>query len=108
MSTQALNLNRTPRPIPTVSEPPLIGSTRLIQDDPLVLLEKVSAECGDIGRFHVGPIPILVVNSPELVQSVLVDHADAFDKGDPLHRAVAPIARDGLFGSEATLHRSHR
>lgn len=106
MGIQAMN--PTPRRVPTVSEPPLIGSIGLIQDDPLVLLKKMAAECGDIGRFHVGPIPVLVVNSPELVQAVLVDHADAFDKGDPLHRAVAPVARDGLFGSEGTLHRRQR
>jgi cytochrome P450 len=94
--------------IPHLREPFLLGSARAMQTDALAVLRQLAAECGSIGHFRLGPFPVVFVNSPALIQGVLVDQAAAFDKGPALHRAVRPVVRAGLFNSEDPLHRQQR
>ena len=96
------------RPIPRVHEVSPLGSARLLQTDVLAFLNRLADECGDLGHFRLGPFPVLFLNNPDLIQGVLVDQADAFDKGPALHRAVRPVVQAGLFNSEDPLHRRQR
>src|SRR5256885_952266 len=65
--------------IPNIREYPLIGSFPAFMRDRLNFLLYIAQE-GDVCSFHIGPVPIVLFNKPEHVQSVLVEHADDFYK----------------------------
>jgi cytochrome P450 len=96
------------KPIPHVAEPPLIGSMNAFQKDRLSLFRRVSATYGDIARMNFGPFPVIFINAPDLVQQVLVEHAQDFDKGLVLHRAFTPIIGNGLVNNEGDSWRVQR
>src|SRR3954470_23078878 len=60
---------------------PLIGNLLELRRDPAALLRRVLAECGDVGAFTIGPRAVTVVASAELAREVLIDDADAYEKG---------------------------
>jgi cytochrome P450 len=76
--------------------------------DPLGLLVRLAGEFGDVGQFHYGPARVYLFNSPELVRSVLVEHADAFDKGLFFHNAFRPVVGNGLVNAEGEFWRGQR
>jgi cytochrome P450 len=49
-----------------------------LRDDPLLFLERVYEDCGDVGQVRVGPVPIVFVSSAELARWVLVEKAQLF------------------------------
>ena len=61
--------------IPHIPELPLVGSFFAFRDQRLALLSRVGATCGDIGRFSVGPQPIIFLNAAGLIHDLLVTHA---------------------------------
>ncbi len=95
---------QTPKTIPFLAERPLIGSLRAFMHDRLGMLDQL-AQVGDVCGFHLGPIPILLFNKPEHVQTILVEHAYDFSKGKLMHKA---IKSNGLFVSEGDFHRKQR
>ncbi len=96
------------KPIQNVEEIPLLGSLPGFNRDHLGFVLAVARACGDVGRFHFGPFPILLFNTSELVHSVLVEHANDFDGGPVRHKAFGPVIGNGLFNSEGELHRRQR
>ena len=87
--------------IPGAREPLVIGSMHALRKDPLGLLVRLAGEFGDVGQFHYGPRRVYLFNSPELVRSVLVEHADAFDKGAFYHNALrSPAAGSSSGGGQ--------
>ncbi|HMA37831.1 MAG TPA: cytochrome P450 [Chloroflexia bacterium] len=94
--------------IPGIQEPPLVGIMHAFQSDPLGVLTRLARECGDLGRFHYGPFLVYFCNAPELAHSVLVEHADAFDKGFAFHNALRPMIGNGLVNSEGMFWRRQR
>jgi cytochrome P450 len=87
---------------------PLIGNLWELRRDPAALLRRVLAECGDVGAFTVGPRAVTVVASAELAREVLVDDADAYEKGPVVRSFSRPILGDGLISIENARHREHR
>lgn len=98
----------TTRPIPTIQEPPVIGSLAAFAGDRLALLRRIARECGDVGSCHVGPSRLVLFNAPELVHAILVEHAYEFDAGPIRHAAFQPVIGNGLLNSEGELHRRQR
>lgn len=98
----------TGRSLPAVRELPLVGSALIMRRDYLAFLDRVVAQCGDAGRFHFGPLPGVVFNAPDAARQVLVEQADAFDKGPLLRRAFRYIRNNGIFILEGEPHRRHR
>jgi cytochrome P450 len=96
------------KPIPRIPERPLVGSLGAFQRDRLALLQDIGARCGDVGMMHFGPFPAVVMNRPDLVQAVLVDHGADFDKGLVFRAALRPFLGEGLFTSEGEFHRKQR
>jgi cytochrome P450 len=87
------------------------GAARLlftINRDRLGTVQRIADECGDIGSFGFGPLCMVLANSSDLFQAILVEHADAFEKGAVLRRVVEPIFGHGLFTSEGELWRRQR
>src|SRR5438552_4563705 len=103
-----ITTDKQEKSIPAIKYLPLVGNLPEFQRDRFGLFARVARECGDIGILHFGPFPGIVVNTPELVHSVLVEHAYDFDKGEPQHNAFRPTVGNGLFISEGDYHRQQR
>jgi cytochrome P450 len=101
-------IKKQEKSIPAIKRLPFVGNLPEFQRDRLGLFLRVARECGDIGILHFGPFPGIVANTPELVHSVLVEHAYDFDKGEPQHNAFRPTLGNGLFISEGEYHRQQR
>ncbi|GAC1389005.1 MAG: hypothetical protein NVSMB38_01540 [Ktedonobacteraceae bacterium] len=46
------------------------------------------AQANDVCGFHIGPVPVIMFNKAEHVQSILVEHTYDFSKGRILHKAA--------------------
>jgi cytochrome P450 len=68
---------------------------------------KLMNEHGDICGAKLGIFPCILLSSPELAQSVLVDNAHHFTKGRGL-QALKPVLGEGLLTSEHEFHRRQR
>jgi cytochrome P450 len=79
-----------------------------MRNDPLGVMRRIAAECGDVGGVRVGPKLAVVANSPAAVREVLVDHPQDFDKGRLQRRALRPLMGQGLLSSEGDLHATQR
>src|SRR5260221_12136978 len=93
------------QPLPYIRELPPIGSLpAMMRKDRLTFFVRAAqhrAVCG----LHLGPIPLILFNRAEHVQSILVDHAYDFGKGQLVHKA---FGGNGLFVSEGEFHRHQR
>lgn len=94
--------------IPSIKDFSLVGSFPAFIHDRLNLLLRVSAECGDIGVFHMGPFPATMLNSAELVHAALVEHGDSFSKYNPQYLALRPLAGNGLLSSDGAHWKKQR
>src|SRR5215469_5955252 len=72
------------------------------------MLERLGAEIPRIGRAGFGRVNIILLNSPDLIQEVLVDRGDEFEKGPVLKVFSRPLLGNGLLNSEGEQHRSRR
>ncbi|MGZ3477142.1 MAG: cytochrome P450 [Polyangiales bacterium] len=86
----------------------MIGNLLELRRDPAALLRRVLAECGDVGAFTIGPRAVTVIASAELARQVLVDDADAYEKGPVVRTFSRPILGDGLISIDNARHREHR
>ena len=59
-----------PGHIPPLRRLPLVGNAIAFRSDWLALFERVLEQCGDIGVFHVGSIPVVMLNAAEYVHAV--------------------------------------
>ena len=90
-----------------LSGSPLLGNLPAFTKDRLGLFQRM-AHMGDVCGIHFGPFPGILFNRPEHVQSILVKHAYAFDKGAALHRILHPVIGAGIVSSEGNFHRQQR
>src|SRR5579883_2298382 len=90
--------------IPSLKEPPIVGSLPFLQRDRYGFLRKV-AELGPVARCHMGPFPAIVFNRAEYIASLLVEHAKDTDKGFTQHRA---FYGNGIIISEGAFHDKQR
>jgi cytochrome P450 len=88
-----------------------LGTRAIVQgmrSDPLTVLGRVAEECGDIGGFRLGPRRVALLNSPELVRELYVEHPQDFDRGAYQRRALRPLLGNGLLTSEGEVHGRQR
>ena len=91
--------------MPAVSHPPgpkprfLIGNFPLASLDPLKTFTSWAREFGDIFYYRAGWIHVYFLNHPDLIESVLVNHADNFLK-DRVIQNSRWFLGDGLLTSE--------
>src|SRR5712692_2371881 len=95
--------------IPSLQELPLLGSVITHSGaGRFDLYRRIARECGDIGLFHLGPYRVIQIVSSVLVHSLLVEHANAFDKADIALKAYRPFTGKGLFITEGEAQRRQR
>ena len=102
--------NPTPFPkrIPTVPEMPILGSLSAHTKNRLSFYQHISQAYDDVVSFHLGPLHFVFLNTPEYVQSILVEHDKDFSKGELLKKTISPFSGNGLFLSEGDFHRRQR
>src|SRR5882757_212195 len=83
-------------------------SLRALFSDRVRMLEGLGAEIPRIGRATFGRISVVLVNTPELVPEVLIEHADDYQKGPVLRVISRPLLGNGLLTSEGEQHRDRR
>jgi cytochrome P450 len=86
---------------------PLLGNLPDFTRDRLGLFQRM-ARTADVCGIHFGPFTGILFNKPEHVQSILVQHAYAFDKGSAVHTIVRPAIGNGIVCSEGDFHRRQR
>ncbi len=92
--------------IPTVPGLPLLGNLFQFRSHRLALQRRLAES--DVAWFRMGPIPVLMLSSPELVHAALVDQVDAFVKSRGLSHFGRPLLGDGLLTSEGEVHKRNR
>jgi cytochrome P450 len=96
------------RPRPRLPRPlPLLGHALAFRRRPLEFLESLRP-LGDVVAIRLGPKPVYVVNSPDLIRRVFVTDADAFEGGGALLEKVRPLIGDGLITLRGAAHQRHR
>lgn len=77
-------------------------------DARLALLDRVAAHPSPLVRIAAPGGRTVVVNSPEAMAQVYVEHAKDFEKAFLTRHSLAPLAGNGLFTAEGALWRSQR
>ena len=86
---------------------PLLGHTlSLLRSDRVGYLSSLRA-AGGVVRLRIGTRPFLLLNSPDLVRTVMVEEGKNFDRGRIFQKA-RPYVGDGLFTSEGPEHNRQR
>jgi cytochrome P450 len=98
----------TNRAIPKLPGVPLLGNMTDFRARRLALLRRVYQECGEVGIFQVGPWPVVLLNAPDDIATVLVEQADAFEKTPLTRQYLRPLLGNGLMVNEGASHRQRR
>lgn len=85
----------------------LFGSAREFQKDTLKMLLEVR-KLGDFVRMFYGPFPFYFVNSPDLVQEVLVHKAASFYKPGVQKTVLDPVVGKGLLTNDGDSWKQQR
>ncbi len=93
--------------LPQIASLPLVGNLLDLNKDPLAFLRRV-ARTGDACGLRFGPFPHILFNHPQHAHSILLEHAQDFDKGAALHALLRVAIGDGLFSSEGAFHQRQR
>ncbi|WP_051722516.1 cytochrome P450 [Streptomyces albus] len=72
------------------------GSRPRFSGDQIGFLERAAAEYGDIFRFRLFGMPVIVLNNPDHIHRVLVGNRHKYDKEVLLYKLVRPVLRNGL------------
>lgn len=85
---------------------PLLGHAMWLALRRVDYLQSLRAD-GDAVLIHLGSLPVYVLNSPDLIHGMLVEHAGKFAKGLLFDRA-RPYFGNGLLTSSGSFHRRQR
>ncbi|MFE3651419.1 cytochrome P450 [Streptomyces sp. NPDC059152] len=85
---------------------PLMGHALALHRDGLRFLCELRNH-GPVTRISIGPRPVHVVNTPEVIRELLTVQARAFDKGAMFDALRVPLG-DGLITAAGDRHLSHR
>ncbi len=75
--------------------------------NPSAFLLKLSCKAGRIAQFAAGPVRIVLVNQPELISSLLVEHAGSLRKMAAI-KSLGVFTGEGLLINEGDLWAKHR
>jgi cytochrome P450 len=92
---------------PRVREWPLLGCAIDLARDPLAFLDRVTAEHGDVMRFHLANHHVYMFNHPDAIEQILVTQREHLIK-DKFTRVLSPLLGNGLLISEGETWRKHR
>src|SRR5262249_54926408 len=97
----------TGRTIPSLPGLPIAGNIFEYARSPIRLLLRVPRELGAPATFRMGIFPVLSLANPAHLEAVLVEQADAFEKG-VAYRFLRAVLGDGLVTASNALQRRQR
>ena len=86
----------------------LLGSFTDYQKDPIKFYARLPKDYGDVVKYRLFGINSVFINSPQLIQSLLIDHAQDYDKGRVQHYLFKPLIGNGVLNSEGQFHQQQR
>ncbi len=86
----------------------LIAGLRALFGNRISMVEEMGARTPRIGRTDFGRLSVVLVNAPDLVPAVLLEHVDDYQKGPVLRVIARPVLGEGLLTSEGETHRERR
>ncbi len=100
---------RTLLEVPRVRRGDGVGGMLAFRRDQLSFLRRGLDRYGDVFRFRLVGMEMVIVNDPDLIRQVLVERTDRYNKGAALFEIVRPVLGDGLIVSDGELwHRQRR
>jgi cytochrome P450 len=87
---------------------PLIGNARALNQDRLAFFTENRQKYGEVVHFRLMGFHAVQINRPDLIQEVLVQHPDKFNKSPVLKRITREILGDGLLTSDGEQHKRQR
>lgn len=94
--------------VPGVRGLPLLGNLLEFRRDRFNLYTRIREECGDIGEYHLGARRVVMLNAPEHIQAVLIDHDDDFEKSPASTYFLRPVLGNGLLTTDRVSHKRQR
>jgi len=107
MATQQLERLEAETAIPSLRGPALFGNFLDYRRDPIAFYMGLGRS-GDITSYRMLTAPVVFINEPQLIQSLLVEHAADYDKGKLQRYLFRPLVGNGLVNSEGLFHQSQR
>lgn len=101
-------VSSAPRPTPDAPGAGVLGHARAFFRDRLDLLERACESGEEVSRVRLGPLAMLVLNTPERIGELLVERAEDFGKGDMQRRVAGPLLGLPLNSMEGDAHRKER
>jgi cytochrome P450 len=93
--------------IPAINGRRFLGLLPAFQQNPRHTMIEVWRVCGDLGRFRLGPLPVVQVNTPILAGEVLRDEA-SFRRGYLVEQALISLIGDVLTTHDLEEHDRRR
>ena len=85
---------------------PLVGHLPFLVKTPMAFMQSMRRH-GDVVRIQLGPTPVYVINSPELIDIMLVKQGDDFKRGR-LFEMARHMWGNGLISTEGDFHLAQR
>jgi cytochrome P450 len=85
---------------------PVLGHAVPMRVRPLVFLQSLRTH-GEVVKIYVGPVPVYVLTSPEVVRRVLVEETHKVDQGRVFDK-IRPVLGNGVATSEGAFHHRQR
>ena len=86
----------------------LIKGLRFLFGNRISMIEQMGSRTPRIGRTNFGRLNVILVNAPDLIPAVLLEHAEDYQKGPVLRVIARPVLGEGLLTSEGETHRERR
>lgn len=86
----------------------LIQGLRFLFGNRISMIEQMGSRTPRIGRTNFGRLNVILVNAPDLIPAVLLEHAEDYQKGPVLRVIARPVLGEGLLTSEGETHRERR
>ncbi|HVV20583.1 MAG TPA: cytochrome P450 [Pseudonocardiaceae bacterium] len=99
MGSRPGGLGVAARPLPTVRPRDGLGGALAFKRDQLGFLRGGIRLHGDIFRFRLLGMPVVLVNHPDYIKHVLVDEGEKYDKDAVIFKVVRPVLRNGLIAN---------
>jgi len=93
--------------IPTLPGLPVLGHLLAFRREPLTVLQRLGA-LGGVALLRLGPRPVVVASSPSAARTILVERADAFEKGPVVRRFGRALFGEGIIACATDAHRERR
>lgn len=96
------------RAAPVAPRMPLVGNLFAFRRNPLEFLLSMRRAHGDVVEVALGPLKVILLSHPDLVEDILVTRAKLWKKDRFLRTNLRPLLGDGLLSSEGDFWRKQR